>query len=213
MHIKKINQCKDQNELLINLDKYVKMAEEQRTSAVIINTNIIDINEMVKLKCRIPRCFHFQSCANCPPFTPDVEVFKKAIRKCNYAILIKYNVEPAEDFADRKISLKNAKLHERQIAKIVAEVEIAAFQDGYYLAMGLSCGSCRSYLCNDEICQFLDSGRCKFPRVARPSMEAMGIDVYKLVATVGWDIYPIGPEKVHHSTIPSASAVGIVFIA
>lgn len=47
--------------------------------------------------------------------------------------------------------------------------------------------------------------------LARPSMEAMGMNVYKIAVKVGWDIYPIGshtdPEDVPHGTF-----VGIVFI-
>ena len=42
-------------------------------------------------------------------------------------------------------------------------------------------------------------------------MEAVGIDVYKLVASSGWDIYPIGgsarPDEVSQGTL-----AGIVIV-
>lgn len=43
------------------------------------------------------------------------------------------------------------------------------------------------------------------------SMEAVGIDVYKMAAAIGWDIYPIGsnakPEEISKGTL-----AGIVII-
>jgi hypothetical protein len=42
-------------------------------------------------------------------------------------------------------------------------------------------------------------------------MEAVGIDVYKMAATIGWDIYPIGsnakPEAISKGTL-----AGIIII-
>ncbi len=47
------------------------------------------------------------------------------------------------------------------------------------------------------------------PHRARASMEAVGIDVYKLATKVGWDIYPIGKAP---SDAPYGTIAGIVFI-
>ena len=57
----------------------------------------------------------------------------------------------------------------------------------------------------------LDSGRGRFVLIARPSMEAVGIDVCGLVTKVGWEIYPIY-NRVDPKLVPSAISVGIVFI-
>ena len=70
----------------------------------------------------------------------------------------------------------------RQSGEIVYALERQAYKDGYHLAMGLGGGSCKDYLCQGMICQFLDSGRCRFPHRARPAMEALGIDVIDLIA-------------------------------
>ena len=63
----------------------------------------------------------------------------------------------------------------------------------------------------DKSCTVLEEEVCRFPFVARPSMEAVGINVYKMVAAAGWEIYPIG-----HSTraedIPRATLAGIVIV-
>ena len=44
---------------------------------------------------------------------------------------------------------------------------------------------------------------------SRPSMEAVGIDVYKMAAQAGWDIYPIGserPEDMPKGTLAASSS-------
>jgi hypothetical protein len=42
-------------------------------------------------------------------------------------------------------------------------------------------------------------------------MEAVGIDVYKMVASAGWDIYPIGSDAVTED-IPHGTLAGIVIV-
>lgn len=211
--VRKISLSVPGDQIWADLERYVALAREWGCAeAAVVRAEDVKVDLRVQEKCRIPRCFHFGSCANCPPFTPDAEQFRKRVLCYQYAVVMRHDVEPVSDFADRKQSLKRSKEHERKLARAVAEVEIAAFSDGYYLALGLACGSCRSYLCDDQVCQYLDSGRCRFPRVSRPSMEAMGIDVYHLAAFLGWEVYPIGPEKVESSMIPRALAMGIVFI-
>lgn len=44
-------------------------------------------------------------------------------------------------------------------------------------------------------------------------MEAVGIDVYRLVSLVGWEIYPVAHKDVDPESIPCAISVGIVFVA
>jgi hypothetical protein len=42
-------------------------------------------------------------------------------------------------------------------------------------------------------------------------MEAVGIDVYKMVATAGWEIYPIG-SNARPVDIPKGTLGGIVIV-
>ena len=76
---------------------------------------------------------------------------------------------------------------------MVSEIESKAFYDGHYLAFGFAAGSCRHTFCGQmDSCQAMEGKKCRFSLVSRPSMEAVGIDVYQMVAKAGWDIYPIG---------------------
>jgi predicted metal-binding protein len=94
----------------------------------------------------------------------------------------------------------------------VSELESMAFYDGHYLAFGLGAGSCRHTFCGQqENCQAMEGKRCRFSLLARPSMEAVGIDVYKMVAQAGWDIYPIG-SGAKPGNIPKGTLAGIVIV-
>jgi predicted metal-binding protein len=65
---------------------------------------------------------------------------------------------------------------------LVNAMEAIAFKMGFYFAAGLSGGEC--CLCRN--CVSPQSGRpCKHPFEARPSMEAMGIDVIKTCKKAG----------------------------
>jgi predicted metal-binding protein len=87
-----------------------------------------------------------------------------------------------------------------------------AFYDGHYLAFGFGAGSCRHTFCGqEETCRAMQGDRCRFALRARPSMEAVGIDVYKMVASAGWDIYPIG-SGAKPPDIPKGTLAGIVIV-
>ncbi len=75
--------------------------------------------------------------------------------------------------------------------------------------MGFGGGSCKDYLCKGLECQFIDSGRCRFPHRSRPAMEAMGINVVALARKVGWESYALLDDL---RRILCAITVGIVFI-
>ncbi len=195
-----------------DLENYRQQALELGASqAEVIPTQWVPVDERVRLKCLVPRCHNYGQCAYCPPSTPEPEFMRQAFSRFHWAVLFKSDVVPVEDYADvTRLSPHGAK-HDRKTMEIAAKIEITAFTDGYYLAMGFSCGSCRDSLCGSMLCQVLDSGRCRFLLKARPSMEAVGIDVYGLVAKVGWEIYPIY-NGVDPGLVPCASSVGIVFI-
>lgn len=200
--------------LMSDLDIFKQKAIELGAAgAEIIEASQLVVDERVRLKCTIPRCLRAGETPNCPPNLPDLEFIRKAFARYSYAVLFKTLVEPIEEFTPGHTKDKNGLDHtllfHLKTSKIVYEVEKLAYGKGYYLAMGLGGGSCKDYLCHGQVCQYKDSGRCRFPHRARPAMEAMGIDVFDIIRKVGWDAYPLldAPEK-----IPCATSVGMVFI-
>ncbi|MFC1593042.1 DUF2284 domain-containing protein [Candidatus Omnitrophota bacterium] len=194
-----------------DLDDYRRKTLELGASqAEIIPAQWVHIDERVRLKCSVPPCPNYNRCGYCPPHTPELEFMRKALSRFSKAVLFKIDV-PVEDFTDIRRYYPYGQKYQRKTDEIAARIETLAFADGYRFATGFGAGGCRDTLCNGGLCQMLDSGRCQHILMARPSMEAVGIDVFDLVSKVGWKIYPIY-RGVDPKLVPVVISVGIVFI-
>ena len=94
---------------------------------------------------------------------------------------------------------------------IANSIESAAFYDGHYLAVGFGAGSCKSTFCYNADCTVLRGEKCRLSLRARPSMEAVGIDCYRLATELGWEIYPIGSDA-EAEGLPHGTLMGLVLI-
>lgn len=196
-----------------DLQKYLEFAREiGATDSKIIPAKWVSFDERVRVKCSVPKCHLYGSSPNCPPYTPDVEVMQKTMKKYKWAVAVKYDVLRIEDFVDQQRWLKGHEKHQRKIHDIVSAVESVAFNDGYYFAVGFAAGGCKTALCSGMVCQFFDSGRCRFPLKSRPSMEGVGIDAFDLITKIGWDVYPIASKYADQDSIKCAISAGIIFI-
>jgi len=204
----------DEGTLKADLERYHELALESGASeAAIVPAGDVIIDERVRLKCLVPRCLRAGESPNCPPYAPDLDLVRRALSRFSWAILFKCDVEPIEEYvpgrgatkAERRRTLS---FHQKS-SEVIYVLECQVYKDGYHLAMGFGGGSCKDYLCQGMICQFLDSGRCRFPQRARPAMEAVGMDVISLINKVGWQAYALVDDL---SQVPCAITVGIVFI-
>jgi predicted metal-binding protein len=201
--------------LQADAERYRSLALESGASdAVIVRGADVPIDERVRLKCLVPRCIRAGETPNCPPHAPDLDLVRQALVRYSWAILFKCNVEPLEAYVPGAGSTKAEKrrvlFFHKQGSEVVCALERQAYKDGYHLAMGFGGGSCKDYLCGGLVCQFLDSGRCRWPHRARPAMEAMGIDVVTLINRVGWQAHALLDDL---SEVPCGVTVGIVFVA
>jgi predicted metal-binding protein len=167
--------------------------ENGATIAKVIDTGQIVIDERVQLKCRYPPCLFYGKNLMCPPYTPSAKEFRECAGKYKDAIIVQIET-PIEEEIKRKIKSKGAKLKEllkddelferaragwKKLFDVVSAVEREAFNKGYYLSLGLTAGACR-------LCDTCDpKSPCKHPGEARPSMEAVGIDVHKTTKNAG----------------------------
>lgn len=164
--------------------------------AKVIDPKWITIDERVQLKCRYPPCVNYGKNRMCPPFTPTAREFEGIIAKYQDAMLVQVEA-PLPSAVKTKIRKKGAKLAEiakegelvdfeaqmladwKKFHALITNIEREAFKSGYYLSLGLVMGSCR-------LCETCDPQQpCKHPYESRPSMEAMGIDVYKTAHNSG----------------------------
>ncbi len=179
--------------------------------AEIIPAEWVEIDERVRLKCSVPQCPYYDKNPYCPPRGPSLDLMREAIRRYTWALLFALDVIPPREFADHSIEREAVVKWGKKCFEITSRVETLAFGRGYYLAMGLGQASCLKILCGQERCLVLGGGRCPYPLQSRPSMESSGIDVFRLVTKVGWEIYPIY-RSVDPKAVPRALSVGIVFV-
>jgi len=210
--VEKITVDRQEARLPQDLERYVQKALEMgATRAAVIRAADIPVDERVTLKCQIPRCFGYGAGAHCPPNTLQPAELRELLKKYQWAVLFTLDVAPEVIVRDRA-TIKERVAAYQKIYKLVSEVESMAFYDGHYLAFGFGAGSCRHTFCGEqENCQAMEGKRCRFSLISRPSMEAVGIDVYQLVARQGWDIYPIG-SGAKPADMPKGVLAGIVIV-
>jgi predicted metal-binding protein len=171
-----------------NLQAIISLLKEQGASdAVLINSADIIVDERVRLKCQVPVCDSYNKNLMCPPYVMPVADFRKTLKKYKQGILLQVSAELNEKYANaptEEVFLPARKLHE-----LVSAGEKEAFTAGFRFAAGFIGGCCR--LCDE--CVVVHGGtHCRFPFKARPSMEAMGIDVMATVEKVGLPVsFPI----------------------
>jgi len=194
-----------------DLEKYRQEAIRLgATDSKIVTSDVIPIDDRVVLKCEIPVCFGYGTCANCPPNTITPSELRNLITKYKHAIFFKLEVKPEVIVRNRETILERAGAYQK-IFEIVSAVESMAFYDGYYLAVGFAAGSCKSTYCYKVECSALRGERCRHELRVRPSMEAVGIDAYRLATSLGWDVYPIGSDC-DPRDIPKGSLMGLVLV-
>jgi predicted metal-binding protein len=118
----------------------------------------------VRWKCQFG-CGGFGSSLVCPPHTPTPDQTRRMLDEYRRAVLFEAPL--------------------RQAKRIAAALERELFLAGYYKAFGLGAGPCR--LC--ATCAF-ERG-CRHAEQARPSMEAVGIDVYATARGAGFTIHVV----------------------
>lgn len=207
--IEKIRIHEDDERLKTDLERYKTRALTLGASrAAIVKVTEIPVEDRVMLKCRVPRCVGYGSTANCPPNALKPAELREYLKAYSWAVLFAKDVPPENIVSESDFNKLTAAY--RDIFNIATDIESASFFDGHYLAFGLAAGSCRAF-CGNQECMVLAGKPCRFPKQARPSMESVGIDVFKMVARAGWDIYPIG-SCTKASDVPKGTLAGIVIV-
>ena len=152
---------------LRNLESLAELALEMGAAqAKIIDAKSIVVGDWVRLKCQYG-CGRYGRCLTCPPFSPAPEQTRKILADYSKAILIQVRDE-------------SILAHD-----LIVKLEREAFLCGYYSAFGMISGPCVR-------CDICSISKCSHPRLARPSLEASGIDVYNTVRKNGFEIRVLG---------------------
>lgn len=165
----------------------VRMAKELGANeAKIVGTKDVVVDKRVRLKCAVPLCADYDRHLLCPPNLMSVDEFSDVLRLYKWAIIVQMvadtdssdkSPQPLDRRLSRKLELStDSAKWERKLHKIINELETVAFKSGYYLAAGFIGGNCS--LCRECVGPGREKS-CRHPFEARPSMEAMGIDVVR----------------------------------
>lgn len=148
--------------------------------AKVIRASSVVTAPWVRLKCRFG-CGGWGGCLTCPPNSPAPEETRRILDSYRRAILVHRGGKWAS------------------VKSIVVKLERTVFLAGFYKALALGSGPC-------NLCRKCNLKECRHPELARPSMEACGIDVY---ATARGNGMPISVVTDHKSP---ANYYGLVLV-
>ena len=167
----------------------------------IVSPDRVVVENRVLLKC-LTGCDSYGKKFVCPPFTPTPDEFRKMLKEYRKVLFVKFSTE-AEAGEDVGRSLHRnqyspetpSDLRERtkdfweawggdkrRILLAMLDLEKAAFNRGYTLAISLTAGSCTLCAkCNIE-------STCTHPTMARYPEHALGVNVKKTLKNIGMSI-------------------------
>jgi predicted metal-binding protein len=168
-----------------------KAKELGADAAAVIPADQVVVDERVRLKCAVPVCEGYGHYLHCPPNTLSVAEFRETLARYRSALVVQVvSANSSLDLDDEGLANKKcSELEElyhgdanRMLGNVVTRVEAEAFKAGFPYATGFAGGLC--LLC--PTCVGVASGKpCRHPYEARPSMEAVGIDVFRTAENAG----------------------------
>lgn len=160
-----------------DLEKYgVQAVEKGATHAKQIHPSSVVTAPWVRLKCQCG-CGNYGRSHFCPPETSTPENTRTILDAYQRAILFHKEAPMTQDRGKRF----------KKYYDMLVNLEGEMFKDGYYTAFVFLAGPCM--LCKQ--CTKLQGDLCNFRHKARPSMEAVGIDVYQTARNNGFFIQPL----------------------
>jgi predicted metal-binding protein len=161
------------------------------SAAKVVPANEIVVENRVVLKCRVG-CKHYGKTLMCPPYSPNVDDFRKVLSEYSYALVLKFKSKAEAPPEVAKLLSKEEndpslteeiqekirtfwaswKQDKLDLLKMVRDLEKAAMNKGYTLALGFTTGWCQ--ICNN--CN-IEQKFCIHPTEARYSAQSVGINV------------------------------------
>ncbi len=164
------------------------------SDAAVLESRDIVLDPRVKLKCMVPQCANYGRNLMCPPNVMGMDDFSEVLERYTRSILVQYPIPMDTEFMSKFSGSSIEDIYEtgeyeermtkseRQFQDLLGKLESDALNMGCRFAAAFTGGPCR--LCDECVGQ--GSGeRCRHPFRSRPSMEAMGIDVYLTARNAG----------------------------
>ena len=171
------------------LDRFLATLQQKAlalgaSDAAVIFSRQIPVEDDVILFCKDPLCESYGLSIHCPPYVKSAESMRNDLKKYSKALIFKLDV-PVEQLLE-----EDRFRYFKEIYSIAVALEKIAIDAGYTESYGYAAGSCKPVFCPSYQCQALRDGKtCRYPSQARPSMEAVGVNVFKLFDMIGWEIH------------------------
>lgn len=161
------------NNQIVMLEKYQNMKDldKSKIEALCVSSKAKDVKFIdpksivigywTIYKCRYG-CEAYGKSLCCPPYTPTADETKKIISDYKIGLLVHFGGDV-------------------RVTKTIAKIEREIFLRDYHKAISFGAGPCK-------LCKECSLSECKVPTLARPSMEACGIDVYSTARNNGFPI-------------------------
>lgn len=179
----------------LDLEKLCEMAKAKGASgAEVMATRGVVMDPRVRLKCMVPLCANYGRNLMCPPNVMGMAEFSKALKKYLHTIVVQSPIpidttfmegskdKRLEDLYEKGEYFERLVASEKAFINLLGDLESEALKMGYRFATAFTGGPCK--LCDECVGQ--GSGeKCRHPFRSRPSMEAMGIDVFLTAKNAG----------------------------
>lgn len=193
-------------EMKTHLQKYVDLIKARGADdARIVRARSIPQDPRVLLKCSSPKCPGYGLSGSCPPHcSGDFQKAKEFLRAYTWALVYRVDIpHEGRKYISGPDSLDNYRTKEgrhrlgsfgRYCYGMGDAVESVAFYDGHYFAINCHFGPCLAILCEEfDHCMEIKAGVCRFPTIAKPSVEqTFCVDFIKLATSLGWNHYMQG---------------------
>lgn len=176
----------------MHLDRLIRRARELGADrAAPLPAVAVVVDDRVTLKCRVPLCSSYGHNLMCPPNVMAPDETRTLLKGYGDTLVVQSDIPltrhevddvcgglPYAESLEAHQGLTSLRDSKNDFSAVMTGLETEAFKMGYRFAAAFSGGDC--VLC--EECVAGSGDPCRHPFVARPSMEAVGIDV---VATAG----------------------------
>ncbi len=169
----------------------------------IIPSSKISVEEQFAEICKNDRCPGYGSAPSCPPYVMSSNKFKDIISTYHSALIFKFDIPTSILFGNERNEVLSL-LHETASA-----MKYFALNNGYIDAMAIAAGSCKQIFCEKHnACPVItNSGKCRYPKKACPSMSGLGVNFNKLSKLLGWD-----KDTTKENEEPTSNMAGIVLL-
>ncbi len=134
--------------------------------------------ERIRAYCLENRCGSYGNNYMCPPHTGTLEEIRTRLKNYERGVLLQYSLD-IDVRADRKGVIETKLDFHLKVLKMEGLMMKAGMGEVWGL-IGGNCGLCR-------VCRAQEKKPCRHPDKARPSLEAIGVDVLSLLDKLGLD--------------------------